>query len=102
MFKNMKPLPKMILIAAFVGGAVFGYSKFGQKPTEIPGVEAVQVEAVVERQEMKPLPQHVAASQPNEVNTVLPPVVHGVPQPVDSPLTQSAGIEALLKLEAKK
>lgn len=93
MFKNMKPLPKMILIGLFVGGAVFGYTKFAPKPTEVP-VEAVQVEAVAERAE----PSAIAPS----AQVQAAPAPQSIPQPVNSPVAQSAGLDALLNLGAKK
>lgn len=93
MFKNMKPLPKMILIGLFVGGAVFGYTKFAPKTTEAP-VEAVQVEAVAERAE----PSAIAPSAQVQAASAQ----QSIPQPVNSPTAQSAGLDALLNLGTKK
>lgn len=98
MFKNMKPLPKMILIGLFVGGAVFGYTKFAPKTTEAPveavQVEAVQVEAVAERAE----PSAIAPSAQVQAASAQ----QSIPQPVNSPTAQSAGLDALLNLGTKK
>lgn len=93
MFKNMKPLPKMILIGLVVGGAVFGYSKFVPKPSEAI-VEAVQVEAVAERAEPIVVAPVVQASTEPSTQTTQ--------QPVNSPVAQSAGLDALLNLGTKK
>ena len=99
MFKNMKPLPKMILIAAFVGGAVFGYSKFGPKPTEPAVAEVDQVETVAERAEtLKPPTAQASQVAPAPAT----PTTQTIPQPVNSPVAQSAGLDALLNLGTKK
>lgn len=103
MFKNMKPLPKMILIGLFVGGAVFGYTKFVPKTTEVP-VEAAQVEAVAERAVPTPVEAPVvpASQVAPVVQAPAEAVTPTVPQPVNSPVAQSAGLDALLNLGAKK
>lgn len=96
MFKNMKPLPKMILIAAFVGGAVFGYSKFAPKPTEPVAAEVDQVESVAET--LKPPTAQASQVAPAPAE----PAAQTIPQPVNSPVAQSAGLDALLNLGTKK
>lgn len=98
MFKNMKPLPKMILIGLVVGGAVFGYSKFVPKSVELAQAEATQTEAVAERADLKPVQEPLAqVSQPAPSAPT-----QTIPQPVNSPTSQSAGLDALLNLGTKK
>jgi hypothetical protein len=88
MFKNMKPLPKALIIAAIVGLPIGAYVKFApSKPPVPPAVEAVAPTAVP-----------AESAQPVAVApvTVTPAPVAQVPAPRPAP-ANDAGLNNLLK-----
>lgn len=94
-FSRMKPLPKILIIAAVVGGAVFAFTKFGPKPAP-QGTEPPLVNAAPEPM----VPPTAAAPQnqapqvtPQPTPTPQPPVVQA-PQP--SPPANDAGLANVL------
>ena len=90
MLGNMKPIPRFIIIAAVIGGAVYGVSKLPFFAKLVAPVEAVQV----------------TPSQPQaptvEANTPLQPTPVAPAAQEPSPSTSNAGIDAVLKAGNKK
>jgi hypothetical protein len=88
MFKNMKPLPKALIIAAIVGLPIGAYMKFAPKSAPAPVVEAVA-------------PTAVPAEASTPVATTAPAPVAPVPvTPAPAPRpapANDAGLNNLLK-----
>lgn len=99
MFKNMKPLPKALLIAIIVGAPIAAYVKFAPSKPAAPVVSPIAPVAVPAE----------AASPVASVQAEAPvaPAVPAAPAPVSQPsgLTpasgQDAGIAAVLKAGKK-
>jgi hypothetical protein len=89
-FSRMKPLPKALLLAALVGGAVFAYKTFvpsTPKAVEPPPVAAVQVPA----ESAQPVP--VATVRSTSTPVAEPPAAQA---PALTPAPANAGLDALL------
>jgi hypothetical protein len=87
MFKNMKPLPKALIIAAIVGLPIGAYVKFAPKSAPAPVVEAVAPVAVPAESAQ---PVAVAPAQ------VAPAPIAQAPAPRPAP-ANDAGLNNLLK-----
>ena len=81
MFRNMKPLPKAILIGIVIALPIWAYTKFGPKPEDKPIVVQEQVK---------------------EEPVVVAPTVQEDNQPkVGSVTSGAAGLDAVLKAGKK-
>jgi hypothetical protein len=88
----MKPLPKALLLAVLVGGAVFAYKTFvpsTPKAVEPPPVAAVQVPAEVPVAAQVP----VATVRSTSTPVAEPPAAQA---PALTPAPTNAGLDALL------
>lgn len=89
MLGNMKPIPRFIIIAALIGGVVYGVSKSGilktMKPPEAQSTQIVE--------QVQPVQQPVQIQSPTVQETQVSQ---------EAPQTSNAGIEALLKAGSKK
>lgn len=93
MLGNIKPIPRFIIIAALIGGAVYGISKTGV----FGGMKAPEPQVQTQHQ---PLP-----IQPQVSIIIEPPIAPQVvitPAAETPPSTSNAGIDAVLKAGTKK